>query len=251
MAPYAHHPQHYLSNPQSHRLLAYKPPPPPPQQQSFIPTTSATNHGSKRSRSPSGHSYSSTSSKSSRSSLASQMHQRERSHAPHPSSFHRFLQVHPVLDPPIHRPRLSRLHATEHHLFPSPQNSSAFSAYLNYMGNSSAVSNASAPYAQFDAPRSWAIADSEYVSHVRRTTARVKANSILARLSQSIVISVAIDGRSQTAAAAAAAAAATTTAGERLRAPSHDAPIEKWVHHERLSSAAATVVRLDCHKDDL
>ncbi|CAF4744387.1 unnamed protein product, partial [Rotaria magnacalcarata] len=28
MAQYAHHPQHYLSAQQSHRLLAYKPPPP-------------------------------------------------------------------------------------------------------------------------------------------------------------------------------------------------------------------------------
>lgn len=67
MAPYAHHPQHYLSTQPSHRLLAYKPPPQPPQPQSFIPTTSATNVATKRPRSPSSsHVYSSPSGKSSR-----------------------------------------------------------------------------------------------------------------------------------------------------------------------------------------
>ncbi len=77
MAQYAHHhPQHYLSTQQSHRLLAYKPPPPQPSQvQSFIPTTTSTNITSKRSRSPSStHIYSSPSNKSSRSNLVSQMH---------------------------------------------------------------------------------------------------------------------------------------------------------------------------------
>ncbi len=77
MPQYAHHPQHYLSTQQSHRLLAYKPPPPPPpsQSQSFIPTTTSTNIPSKRTRSPSSsHIYSSPSHKSSRSNLVSQMH---------------------------------------------------------------------------------------------------------------------------------------------------------------------------------
>ena len=75
MAQYAHHPQHYLSTQQSHRLLAYKPPPPPPPQPpSFIPTTSSTNLVPKRPRSPSSHVYSSPSNKSSRSNLVSQMH---------------------------------------------------------------------------------------------------------------------------------------------------------------------------------
>jgi hypothetical protein len=73
MAQYAHHPQNYLSTQQSHRLLAYKPP--PPQSQSFIPTTTPSNIGSKRARSPSSsHIYSSPSNKSSRSTLVSQMH---------------------------------------------------------------------------------------------------------------------------------------------------------------------------------
>lgn len=76
MAQYPHHPQHYLSAQQSHRLLAYKPPPPQPSQPaSFIPTTSSTNMASKRPRSPTQpHIYSSPSNKSSRSSLVSQMH---------------------------------------------------------------------------------------------------------------------------------------------------------------------------------
>ena len=74
MAQYAHHPQHYLSAQPSHRLLAYKPPPQPPQPQSFIPTTSATNINSKRSRSPtSSNHYSSPSGKSLRTSHVSQM----------------------------------------------------------------------------------------------------------------------------------------------------------------------------------
>ena len=75
MTQYAHHPQHYLSTQQSHRLLAYKPPQ-PPQPQSFIPTTTSTNLSSKRPRSPpsSAHIYSSPSNKSSRSTHVSQMH---------------------------------------------------------------------------------------------------------------------------------------------------------------------------------
>jgi len=72
MAQYAHHPQHYLSTQQSHRLLAYKPP--SSISQSFIPTTS-TNITSKRSCSPSSsHIYSSPSNKSSRTTHVSQMH---------------------------------------------------------------------------------------------------------------------------------------------------------------------------------
>jgi hypothetical protein len=73
MSQYAHHPQHYLSTQQSHRLLAYKPP--SSQSQLFIPTTISTNISSKRSCSPSSsHIYSSPSSKSSRSTHPSQMH---------------------------------------------------------------------------------------------------------------------------------------------------------------------------------
>lgn len=76
MSPYAHHPQHYLSAQQSHRLLAYKPPPPQPSQPpSFIPTTSATNINSKRHRSPTpSHMYPSQSNKSSRATLIPTMH---------------------------------------------------------------------------------------------------------------------------------------------------------------------------------
>ena len=77
MPQYAHHPQHYLSTQQSHRLLAYKPPPPQPppaQAQSFIPTTSSTNLVMKRNRSPSSHVYASPSNKSSRSNLGASMH---------------------------------------------------------------------------------------------------------------------------------------------------------------------------------
>jgi len=72
MTQYAHHPQHYLSTQQSHRLLAYKPPS-SSQSQSFIPTTTPI----KRSRSPSSsssHIYSSPSNKSSRPTHVSQIH---------------------------------------------------------------------------------------------------------------------------------------------------------------------------------
>ncbi len=80
MAQYTHHPQHYLSTQQSHRLLAYRPPPlSSSQTQSFIPTTTSANMTSKRPRSPTSaaHMYSSPSNKSSRSSHISQMHTSE------------------------------------------------------------------------------------------------------------------------------------------------------------------------------
>lgn len=74
MTPYPHHTPHYLSNQQSHRLLAYKSPSVQNQSQSFIPTTSSTSLGAKRPRSPSSHIYSSPSNKPSRSTIVSQMH---------------------------------------------------------------------------------------------------------------------------------------------------------------------------------
>jgi len=130
MTQYAHHPQHYLSTQQSHRLLAYKPPP-PSQSQSFIPTATSTNMNSKRSRSPSSsHIYSSPSNKSSRSTHVSQMHTRPQSPGSTYSSSSSQLVTRN--GPPA---------------YPSPQNQSAFSAYLNYLPPSSAAANASASYA--------------------------------------------------------------------------------------------------------
>jgi hypothetical protein len=104
MAQYAHHPQHYLSTQPSHRLLAYKPPPPqPPQSQSFIPTTSATNVATKRSRSPSSsHIYSSPSGKSSRSSHVSQMHQSNHFFLYKYRLYYYYFQDHLVQDQHIH-----------------------------------------------------------------------------------------------------------------------------------------------------
>ncbi len=138
MAQYAHHPQHYLSTQPSHRLLAYKPPPQPPQPQSFIPTTSATNVASKRPRSPSSsHIYSSPSGKSSR------MH-------PSKDLFFLFDHKHPFilffLGPPSPGSTYSSSSSQVNRntapgsavVYPSPQNQSAFSAYLNYMPPSSA-----------------------------------------------------------------------------------------------------------------
>ncbi len=146
MAQYAHHPQHYLSTQPSHRLLAYKPPPQPPQPQSFIPTTSATNVSSKRPRSPpSSHIYSSPSGKSSRSSHVSQMH---------PSKilfFHKYPIHLFIIGPPSpgvpYQSSSSQVarNATSGSAvgYPSAQNQSAFSAYLNYMSPSSAAAVAS------------------------------------------------------------------------------------------------------------
>lgn len=124
MSQYAHHPQHYLSTQQSHRLLAYKPPPPQPppaQAQSFIPTTSSTNLVMKRTRSPSSHIYASPSNKSSRPNPGAPMHN---------STFvnvfllfapqHLFrLQDHLVLAWPIHHLhlRLNKCLAAVHPLF--------------------------------------------------------------------------------------------------------------------------------------
>jgi len=125
IAQYAHHPQHYLSTQQSHRLLAYKPP--SSQSQSFIPTTTSTNITSKRPRSPSSsHIYSSPSNKSSR----SQMHTRPSSPGSTYSSSSSQLAT--------------RNGAAA---FPSQQNQSAFSTYLGYIPSSSAATNASASYA--------------------------------------------------------------------------------------------------------
>jgi hypothetical protein len=132
MAQYAHHhPQHYLSTQQSHRLLAYKPPPPQPSQvQSFIPTTTSTNIASKRSRSPSStHIYSSPSNKSSRSNLVSQIHTRP----PSPNSTYSSSSSQLV----------NRNGASA---FPPPQNQSSFSTYLSYLPPSSAAVSASASY---------------------------------------------------------------------------------------------------------
>ncbi|CAM4775254.1 unnamed protein product [Rotaria magnacalcarata] len=137
MAQYAHHQQHYLSAQPSHRLLAYKPPPQPPsqpQQQSFIPTTSATNVSSKRPRSPSSsHMFSSPSGKSSRSVHAPQMHSRPTS----PGS------RYPPASSQVTRNGAPGPAAG----YSSPQNQSAFSAYLNYMAPSAAAAAASASYA--------------------------------------------------------------------------------------------------------
>ncbi|CAF3394201.1 unnamed protein product [Rotaria sp. Silwood1] len=131
MAQYAHHPQHYLSAQQSHRLLAYKPPPPQPSQPpSFIPTTTSTNISTKRSRSPSSsHIYSSPSNKSSRSSLVPSMHTRPLS----PNSTYSSSSSQPVV----------RNGAPS---FPSPQSQSAFSAYLGYIPPSSGAPGPSASY---------------------------------------------------------------------------------------------------------
>ncbi|CAF0855822.1 unnamed protein product [Rotaria sordida] len=131
MAQYAHHPQHYLSAQQSHRLLAYKPPPPQPSQPpSFIPTTTSTNISSKRPRSPSSsHIYSSPSNKSSRPSLGPPMHTRPLS----PNSTYSSSSSQSVV----------RNSAPN---FPSPQSQSAFSAYLGYMTSSSAAPGPSASY---------------------------------------------------------------------------------------------------------
>ncbi|CAF5061652.1 unnamed protein product, partial [Rotaria magnacalcarata] len=132
MAQYAHHPQHYLSAQQSHRLLAYKPPPPQPSQPpSFIPTTTTTaNFSSKRPCSPaSSHIYSSPSNKSSRTSLIPPMHTRPLSPGSPYSS--------------------SPAQATARNVapsFPTSQSQSAFSAYLGYMTQSSAAQGGSGQY---------------------------------------------------------------------------------------------------------
>ncbi|CAF4496200.1 unnamed protein product, partial [Rotaria socialis] len=131
MASYAHHPQHYLSAQQSHRLLAYKPPPPQPSQPtSFIPTTTTANLSSKRPRSPaSSHIYSSPSNKSSRTSLNPSMRTRPLS----PGSAYSSSATQAA----------ARNGAPS---FPSPQNQSAFSAYLGYMTQSSAAQGGSGQY---------------------------------------------------------------------------------------------------------
>lgn len=136
MPQYAPHPQHYLSTQPSHRLLAYKPPPQPPQAQSFIPTTSATNVSSKRSRSPSNsHIYSSPSGKSSR------IHP---SNSPLGSLFNGNYSI--ISGAPSPGPtysssssQVSRNAGSASAVgYPSPQNQSAFSPYMNYMPPSTA-----------------------------------------------------------------------------------------------------------------
>lgn len=136
MPQYAPHHQHYLSTQPSHRLLAYKPPPQPPQPQSFIPTTSATNVSSKRTRSPSNsHIYSSPSGKSSRI---------------HPSNsplLILFDVIHSIISGPpspgssysSSSSQVSRNAGSASAVgYASPQTQSAFSPYMNYMPPSTA-----------------------------------------------------------------------------------------------------------------
>jgi hypothetical protein len=152
MAQYTHHPQHYLSTQQSHRLLAYKPPPPQPSQsQSFIPTTTSTNIVSKRQRSPSSsHIYSSPSNKSSRSTLVSQMHTSKLYifFCNFKNNFFKFNLGPPSPGSTYSSSSSQQVARNGAPTYPSPQNQSAFSAYLSYLPpSSSTATGPSVPYA--------------------------------------------------------------------------------------------------------